>query len=151
MSKPTEEQVADAGAMIQSHFRQYGNAATESRLASLVYSIHATLTGDGKPAADHADALELARQARKPVVEETPVDPAATEPAATVATDRGGNPLPEAPDAQDDDETDEEFYSMEELQAMTVASLRELAEEGEVNLTGAGNKEQIIAAILASE
>jgi hypothetical protein len=58
MKKPTEENVGKCCDMIKAHFRQYGNAATESRLAALVHSINSVLHDAGKPAADHIETVD---------------------------------------------------------------------------------------------
>ena len=161
MTRPTEEQVGLCGELIKAHFRQYGNSAAESRLASLVYSIYATLTGDGKPAADHAAVLEAARLAAKPVAAEEPQpDPAPAkepEPAPAFASGRATpepEPAPEekpAADPASEEESEEEYYTREELEAMTVEQLREIAAEGGLEFNSKAVKVDIIEAILSAE
>jgi hypothetical protein len=162
MTKPTEEQVSAASELIKSHYRQYGNAASETRLASLVYSIYSTLTGDGKPAEEHANALELARQEEKAAAAEPEVTddtdgaaPAsAPESGDTVNNGDGqtGGSDPAASEGTDpaDDEDEAEEYTREELEAMTVEQLKELAEEGELSFAAKITKPELIDLILSA-
>lgn len=155
MTKPTEEKIGECGELIKSHFRQYGNSASETRLASLIYSIQAVLSGDGQPAADHAAALEAARLARKPAAPAAPEEPSGTfatnRPTAEPAPAPEPEPEPTPEPAAEEIESDEDFYTEDELNEMTVEQLRELAAEGGLEFNSKATKVDIIKAIMAAE
>ena len=159
MNAPTEDQISAAVALIKQHFRDYGNGAADTRMSALVYAIHVVLSGDGAPAAEYAQTLEDARQAEKAEAAEIDLDDdddadgnvingedlvneALVEPTPEPVPDEA--PAAEHAPEPVADEDDEDFYSDEELGAMTVEQLTAIATEGGLTVDPAFDKAAII-------
>ena len=137
MSRPDQEQVDSAIVILKSHILQYGMTATNARLQSTVYALHAVMTGDGKPSEAHENALKLSREQATEVAE---ISEAKAEKKALAADDS---------ETADDD--DDEELTHESLAAMTVEQLKDLAVEWSVELPSGALKEEIINTLLSSE